>query len=294
MLAMEAQQAVAPILDRLNRYRPDTPARPALTSAGCAGHPLDRIPPRAPLGQLFSWQPCCTPADVEAADPLPADLLLVMAGARPMILLHGPEQQARRWLAWACRRGLTGLTSAVEFRPHSDASLGRYANLMDDRQPARYGSGAWRGVFIGPDPGWVVTAWLAEQRGWDSVLGACLGYPACCIDAFARRWPTAVRHYQGDPGLMLLAQTDTDPTIPWELNLFARYQGPSFTEHFPCHWHCPASIQRARWLSQVLAQVAPETEADIRHRMQQPVTVAGRTVTFSGLPVQSSLTEVSS
>lgn len=294
MLAMEAQRAVASVLDRLSRHRPDASARSALVSAGCAGAPLDWVPPRALLGPLPSWQPCCTPADAEAASPLPADLLLALAGARPMVLLHGPELQTRQWLAWACRRGLTGLTSAIEFRPRSDASLGRYANLMDNRQPAREGSGTWRGVFIGPDPGWVVIAWLAEQRGWDSVLGACLGYPGCCIDAFARRWPVAVRHYQGDPGLMLLAQTDSDFRIPWELNLFARYQGPAFTEHFPCHWHCPASIQRARWLSQVLAQVAPETEADIRHRMQQPVTVAGRTVTFSGLPVQSSLTEVSS
>lgn len=294
MLAQRPQQAVRCALDRLCQTAPGTPALQALAALGCVGEPLSRVPADATVGTLPAVAHCAHTNAGGATLPLPPDLLLVLAGARPMALLHGPETQVQGWLSWATRRRLAGLTSALEFQPRRDRSLGHYANLMVQRRPSRMGSGAWRGVFISPDPTWVVTAWLAELRGWDAALGASLGYPACCIDAFSHRWPTAVRHFNGDPGLMLLAETAPDVPIPWELNLFARYQGPAFTEHFPCSWHCQPSIRRARQLSQVLALIEPAAEADIRQRMQQPLVIAGRHLAVAGSAPQYPPTELSS
>lgn len=288
-----AKQAVTAVLGCLYSLSPDLPARSALAGLGIYGAPLSRVPAQTRLGPLPSWSPWTAFSPDNGATELPVDLTLVLAGARPMALLHGPEQQTRQWLAVAFQNGLCGLTSAIEFEPVQDSRLGRYANLMGQQRPARFGSGAWRGVFIGPDPAWVLAAWLAEQRGWDGVLGACLGYPSCCIDQFEQRWPIARQHYQGDPGLMLLAEAGDDDVLPWELNLYARYSGPCLTEHFPCSWHCAASIQRATQLSFALAFTDKEAEAEIRQRMQRPVNLLGRTLIFSKAPAQAPEAEIS-
>ncbi len=288
-----AKQAVTDLLDCLYSDSPDRSARSALASLGVYGAALSRVPEQTRLGPLPPRSPWAACSPDHTATILPADLALVLAGARPMVLLHGPEQQVREWLAVAFQHGLCGLTSAVEFEPVQDRQLGRYANLMGRRRPARFGSGAWRGVFIGPDPAWNLAAWVAEQRGWDGVLGACLGYPSCCIDHFEQRWPTARQHYRGDPGLMLLAETGDDDVLPWELNLFARYHGPCFTEHFPCSWHCQPSIQRAKQLSFALSFADEKAEAEIRQRMQRPVNLLGRTLTFSTTPACAKEMEIS-
>jgi hypothetical protein len=203
------------------------------------------------------------------------DLVLLSWGARPLLLWHGPEASLVSWAARARARGLTALLSACEFTPETDLRLGGYSNCLSDLRPARPGSGFWRGLLISPSAATTVLGWLALWQGWDVLLGHLLGYPACCVDAFGRRWPTAWAQAAGDLGLLLAAETGGAPRLPWELNIFARYFGVGLVAHFPCRLDCPASLALARRFAQSLSLAMPEAFDAGRELLASVVVAAG-------------------
>jgi hypothetical protein len=242
--------------------------RALATAAGLADDLVAAIPPDALTG---GGERFCPPRLAAAAVEVPADLIMLGAGLRPAVLLHGPEPWIASLCDWAGRRGLTALASAWAFRPRSEAALGGYANLATARHPATGAEADWRALAISASPALAGLLWLAEARGWDGVMGAALGYPACCTNAFLRDWPEAVLHHGGDPGLMRLPPEGAE--IPWEINVFARYAGPVLTEHFPCSWSCAASLARARRIAAGLARLAPALAGGIEARMRRDVAL---------------------
>lgn len=288
-----SRRAAAALSRLLDAAHPGAPLdATAFAHAGMAW-PQDLATPRWPAG------PCIAPpADVgalpragaaedDAAPPL--ELRLVRLGARPLALWHGPEAGVGHWAAWARARGLVAWPSAHEFMPLPEADRAGYANLARQWRPAVAGSGAWRGLLVGPAAPQVALAWLALQCGWDELLGRLLGYPPCCASAFARRWPIAQRQYGGDPACMLMAEGGHAAQLPWRLNVHARVLGPTLIDWFPCRADCPASLQLAQRIEAALALGTPQLLPAIAHRMRsrvahrpgrpmriEPVDVAGR------------------
>ena len=197
-------------------------------------------------------------------------LRLLLAGAKPLALIHGDEMSLTALASWARARGYFGLLGPHEFLPRHDADKGGYSNRMIEVASAQAGSGAWRGLLLAPDEQTVLMAWLCQLFGWENFLGRLLGYPPCCCDAFESRWPIASRNYEGDVGLMYLAEVNSEAGQPvydlnWTVNIFARYFGWEIIQHFPCHWDCAATAALAQRYFSILSRYWP---AEMRKTLQ--------------------------
>ncbi|SEL31155.1 hypothetical protein [Nitrosovibrio tenuis] len=198
-------------------------------------------------------------------------LRLLLAGAKPLALIHGNERSLTALANWARVRGYFGVLGPHEFLPQHDSDKGEYSNRMIDVTSAQAGSGAWRGLLLAPDEQTVLIAWLCQLFGWEGLLGRLLGYPPCCCDAFEDRWPIASQKYEGDVGLMYLAEVSSRAGEPvhelnWTVNIFARYFGWEVIQHFPCHWGCMATTALAQRYFSVLSHYWPtEMQKTLQH-----------------------------
>lgn len=200
-----------------------------------------------------------------------AQLRLLLAGAKPLVLIHGDERSLTALANWARVRGYFGLLGPHEFLPQHDPDKGGYSNRMIHVTGALAGSGAWRGLLLAPDEQTVLIAWLCQLFGWENLLGRLLGYPPCCCDAFENRWSIASQKYGGDLGLMYLSEVSSEAgqrvhDLNWTVNVFARYFGWEITQHFPCRWDCPATTALARRYFSVLSHYWPiEMRKTLQH-----------------------------
>jgi hypothetical protein len=270
-------------LDALSgRWLGDGGSTAVRSTAERLGLPRDivaAIPVDARIGGV-ERPPAPAPAPARPLAAPPADLVLIRAGLRPAALLHGPESWVAGLCAWAAARGLTAIPSATAFRPLSDPALGSYSNLTTARHRASGDPADWRAVAVSPSPLLAEFVWLAEARGWDIGLGLALGYPACCVEAFVRDWPEAACRHGGDVGRMRLPTDGEATDIPFLLNIFARYDGPVVTDHFPCSWRCAASLARARRMVAGLAAMAPALLKDMQERMRRDIVLGTDGWTF--------------
>lgn len=203
---------------------------------------------------------------------------LVFAGAKPLGLIHGDERSLTALASFARSRNYFTLLSPHEFLPQSDSCKGGYSNCMAQVSNACAGSGAWRGLLIAADEQTVLMAWLCQLFRWESFLGRLLGYPLCCCEAFESRWPIAASRYEGDVGLMLLAQSNSRTgqgvqDLEWTTNIFARYFGWEIIQHFPCRLDCPVTAMLARRYSSVLLHYWPHDTQEILRHLTCPLVV---------------------
>jgi len=211
-------------------------------------------------------------------------LRLLVAGAKPLALIHGDEQSLTALGSWVRSRGYFAVFGPHEFLPRYDSHKGGYSNSMDQVGSARPGSGAWRGLLVAADEQTVLIAWLCQLFDWETLLGRLLGYPGCCCDAFPRRWPTACTHHEGDVGITLLAESKPEAGslvgtrhLNWSVNIFARYFGWEIIQHFPCSWDCEATAATARRYFSVLSRYWPgEAEALMQHLSAPLLIMPGR------------------
>ena len=203
------------------------------------------------------------------------ELRLVLAGAKPLALLHGSEDDMTTVLQYAHARGFCALLGPSGFVPESDAAIGGYSNRMREVQSPRAGSGQWRGLLVSADTACVVLAWLALLFGWNRLLGSLLGYPACCSEYFERIWPRAHREFAGDPATMLLAHGEFGSVVPidWRANVFARYFGYEVAQHFPCGLDCPQTLALADRNHVTLSHFWPEFGTENAARLADPLLV---------------------
>ena len=207
-------------------------------------------------------------------------LRLLLAGAKPLALIHGSEQSLTALATWMRARGYYTLLGPHEFLPQHDSCKGGYSNRMTKVTSARAGSGAWRGLLVAPDEQTVLMAWLCQLFGWESFLGRLLGYPSCCCKAFEDRWPIAASNHEGDVGLMLLKESESRPeaapavhNLSWTTNIFSRYFGWEIIQHFPCRLDCPATTNLARRYFAVLTHYWPAEAQEILRNLASPLLV---------------------
>jgi hypothetical protein len=138
------------------------------------------------------------------------------------------------------------------------------------RAPAAPGEGTHVDLFLSRDPALVARARAIyeDPRGPSEHLaemGAMLGYPPCCVEAFAalpdRSNNTAIRY-------AALARTRRLglPFAPVLNNLFA-YVLPSF----PCSYGCPRAVAQAEAVLDLLARAQPAAAATLREALARPV-----------------------
>jgi hypothetical protein len=83
-----------------------------------------------------------------------------------------------------------------------------------------------------------------DYREHARLAGELLGYPPCCVAAYAELPPWV---YGSDMYLLAASVARTQGVIHAELDPFAP---GSLTEYFPCRMDCPASLARARQAAQ--------------------------------------------
>lgn len=253
--------------------------------------PASLLPPAEPVSVTLDeetlWGPLkwrTQPEEAVADFLLQPQWRLLAAGAKPLALIHGDEQSLAALGSWARSRGYFAVLGPHEFLPRDDSHKGGYSNSMEQVGSARPGSGAWRGLLVAADEQTVLMAWLCQLFDWETLLGRLLGYPDCCCDAFARRWPTACMHHEGDVGITLLAESKPEAGssagirhLDWTVNIFARYFGWEIIQHFPCSWDCGATAAMARRYFSVLSRYWPgEGEVLMQHLSAPLLIMPGR------------------
>ena len=259
------------------RAAPARPARPAIAPPDANDRPgwqrvsdeaRAAVTPAEALRALGFEAPDDLPTDPPAlpTDPLRVEVprLEVLAyehGIKPALYLTLPRAEAEAF--------------ARRFEGHPMARvdyLFMYDAVTDVRRraPAAPGEGTHVDLFIARDAAAVERARsiYEDPRGPSEHLaemGALLGYPPCCVEAFAalpdRSNNTAIRYaavartrQQGQPFAAVLN------------NLFA-YVLPSF----PCSYGCPRAIAQAEAVLALLARTQPDTAATLRRALARPV-----------------------
>lgn len=200
----------------------------------------------------------------------PLELRLIAYGAKPAGLLHGSEADLAGHLDWARRRGMTALLGPHEWDQRSDDGKGGYSNITGAQRPARAGSSAMRVAVVAADEDRAILAWAALAFHWDEFLGALLGYPSCCVAAFAARWPEACERQQGDLAVPTLLASGAPP-YDWRVNNFGRYFGAEIIQHFPCRFDCTATLAQAVRVARILESFEPDRVAGLKTVLAAPV-----------------------
>jgi hypothetical protein len=211
------------------------------------------------------------PAVPPATSDVPLEARLVLYGAKPLALVHGPELAMSGLAAWARTRRLSALMSPKEFTPVEDPDKAGYANLAADMRPAQAGSGAWRGLLLAQDSAQAMLGWCALLFGWDEFLGHLLGYPECCVAAFAKNWARLRDEHRGDGARVLVEGSDPTRLYGRGANIFVRYFGIRAVEHFPCSLDCAATQALAERTLNVLAQFEPDQARDAAGMLESTV-----------------------
>ena len=194
-----------------------------------------------------------------------ADLFLLGHGLRDLARKEDVSARRRNELgAWAASRGLHLRAVATGGPDAAARGLGA--------------SGESSSVFIGRDEasldaaiGWTrieEAAGHVERERAVRELGRLLGYPACCVDAFAAQ-PT------GDDAASLGRLFGSTPL--GTIDPLCNFLLPgSPVRHVPCAWDCGATHQAAREALRRAAQVAPAVAASLRALMSCALLVYDR------------------
>jgi hypothetical protein len=196
------------------------------------------------------------------------NLIAVLDGLKPCMDDWIPVAAWERFTAMCDRYGLY-VKAGVQFdmMTHDEVeSVSGRGTLTTTRARAR-AIGDARGsvhVFVGRDSetvdqtfysGWypLVVDGRATSKPWiDHIwFGRGLGYPGCCLEAFARNnnWSVNNMPYQA------LRSTTGAPNAL--CNSIMRFTGLSWAPHLPCSYDCEATAQQSAQLREATAAVSP-------------------------------------
>jgi hypothetical protein len=131
------------------------------------------------------------------------------------------------------RWGEGGERTYVELFASRDPELARRAKALQDEDPTR------------------------NARA----LGALLGYPACCVDAFVAQ---SSRADNSRNRIETAARTRAAMPWPWELSNVDRMIVP----FFPCTYDCAAALAEARAVIAQAERERPGTESELRRALR--------------------------
>jgi hypothetical protein len=213
------------------------------------------------------------PARGADAAELPIEIRLVRYALRPMALVHCPTAVAVRLRTAAVESGLSAVLSPWQFTPVRDRKSHGYVNTVRNMCPADGDPASWRGLLVSADARYVATGWLSLYYGWDGLLGSLLGYPRCCVAAFAPSWQRAVADFRGEVGDVLVRAHP--PGAPILLahpvaNIFARHFGYHLSEHFPCGFDCAETARLGARLLAGLEFFEPRTARELIQVLAAP------------------------
>ncbi|MGB3674208.1 MAG: hypothetical protein WA988_07210 [Candidatus Nanopelagicales bacterium] len=195
------------------------------------------------------------------------NLLAVIDGSKPCLDDWIPVAAIDRYLAMCDRFGLT-VRSGVQFdvMSHEDAEQTVGSGTLTTTRARARELGDARGsvhVFVGRDPdavaqtfnaGWypLVVGERATSKPWiDHIwFGEGLGYPTCCLEAFAHHnnWSVNNMPYKA-------ARNTAQPHML--CNSIMRFTGLTWAPHLPCRYDCPATIEQSSRLRQLTLREAP-------------------------------------
>lgn len=188
---------------------------------------------------------------VVAEPSAPAEVFALRAGVRPAAFLTLSRDDARRPMP-----ELDGLhvvrserDDVVELFVAKDAERAqRIATLQHEPDPSRH----------------------------LSAIGELLGYPACCVAAFARQ----ITRHDDAYNRHAAAQRTTAGVWPWELNDFVVKLVP----FFPCRYDCARALEQARRTLATIDAAQPGIAESLRVAMARPFLVVGpdRVLAFEG------------
>lgn len=193
--------------------------------------------------------------------PEPFELWAFRAGIKPVVFLTVHPEDVESTLAWfgdvpheRCERLVSvGAQdrwtdrrdegeARVELYIACDAELARRAaRLQSERDP---------------------TAAIRE-------IGALVGYPTCCVEAFAAqddRANNSLNRYE-TWGRTVSGDASDPPFWPWELNNLHTVVAP----FYPCSYRCAAALTWARTALEEMRRVHPDSVDDLRAWLRRPV-----------------------
>lgn len=214
-----------------------------------------------------------------APDPLKVDVprLEVLAferGIKPALYLTVPRDEAPRWTERFADRAVARVDYVLAHDTVTDVRR---------RENAPEGEGTHVDLFFARDPADAERAReiYRDPRGPSARLdemGALLGYPPCCVAAFAAlddRSNNSALRYASREGT-LRARQRFAPTLN---NLFAHV-----LPWFPCGYGCARSVTAAEAVLDAFASDRPDDAAALRARLARPVLYVdhARLVAFDG------------
>jgi hypothetical protein len=110
-------------------------------------------------------------------------------------------------------------------------------------------------------------------------LGLLLGYPTCCIDAFASAGP------HSSTSDLIAAARRRSGDLRWELNVLDPVSPFTLVPHIPCRFDCSASLELATRVISVLDSVFPFLAGAAEHALRRNWLWwdATRSIAFDGV-----------
>lgn len=211
------------------------------------------------------------PRDPAAGSVPRLELMAFEAGIKPGLYLTLPRAEAEALLPRFAGFALTRVDYVLDHDAVTDVR--RRVNVPD-------GEGSHVDLFIARDPAAVARAReiYLDPRGPSAHLdemGAMLGYPPCCVAAFA-----ALDDRSNNSAIRYAAHAATRGRFAPELNnLFAHV-----LPWFPCSYGCAPSVEAARAVLALFAKHDPGGAAALHERLARPVFYVdhARAVAFAG------------
>lgn len=212
-------------------------------------------------------EPLATYAEIRGQHGQLLNLVGVLDGMKPCMDDWIPIGAMERFSALCADNGLYAKAGIqFEMMTHDEVDRVIGSNTLTTTRARARAIGDNRGsvhVFVGRDPasvdntfyaGWypLVVEGRATSKPWiDHIwFGQGLGYPPCCLEAFARNnnWSVNNMPYQA-----VRATTNPDALC----NSLMRFTGLSWASHLPCSYDCAATSAQAARLRDAVTAVAP-------------------------------------
>jgi hypothetical protein len=205
------------------------------------------------------------------AAPYPPEWLALLDGLKPGLRLWRDDARALAELRAAERRGLATARTPLPPGPRGPQSI-----IYLARTPAAARALQALEAAILPTRG--VAALTAADVEQHRGLGAALGYPACCIDAFVGRLGRGVtRLADGSSAhedfVAVAEAVARSRAMHARLNMFPRDHGSTWLSHVPCGFDCALSIAYAAALRAAFAVREPAAAIALDAALAEPVAI---------------------
>ena len=199
-------------------------------------------------------------------DPTPPEWLALVAGVKPALRIQREPRRALSEAAAARRRGF-----AVEVVELTDRAIVYVAAT-----PAA--ARALRDFEAAALPGQPTRVDVSFDPAPHVALGAALGFPSCCVDAFIARIARGAdvdadgRHAHEDH-LAAAAALARSARVDARANVFARDRTGGWISHVPCAFDCAPSLAYADRVIAAYRAHDADGAAVIAARLARPVAI---------------------